>query len=406
MIETLELKILEELTPIKITEHAFEKSNYIAKRIIELAKTPLEIGWYFSDNPVKVGERPNIVLRDAYIGYNQLVEPDFCEIKGKRRNFKEIVVENNEIIVGWGHSHANMGTFYSGTDVGNIRNRVKQWGKYTNIIADVNISNDSIIEPKIIDGKNGFELIVGDNEYKIHSKFFDEHKLEILKKYGYEITTPKEFDIGFFYGMTFNAKGSEPHCVIVYKNKKEIKVKEYIGYEIVNDDKKRIIDKNQIDKHIILETDKVRRLYQYKMNNDLEREKNQFISTLEKAYKVLEKIDSKKDDEDYFSSNNKSIKLLNEKIKLIKSIRDKYQNTNLDLAENLKEGSSEDIKYITDRLNDFMDKFPIKKFKEKEKIVYKIIKEKYDNELIPTYGTEKIIKEYHKNTKQLIDLIE
>ena len=47
---SIESRIREELSPIKITSYAYEKANYIAGRVCQLAGTPLEVAFYLLDN--------------------------------------------------------------------------------------------------------------------------------------------------------------------------------------------------------------------------------------------------------------------------------------------------------------------------------------------------------------------
>ncbi len=120
---SIEAIVREALTPIKITSQAFEESNYTAKRMCDLSNRGLEIYFYLTGTP-KEGVRPanTIPIIDGiYIAEEQVVTGVTCDIPTQycERNFGAIRNANKRLL-GWGHSHAFMNTFYSGTDVQEI----------------------------------------------------------------------------------------------------------------------------------------------------------------------------------------------------------------------------------------------------------------------------------------------
>jgi len=107
----VENAVRDYLSPIKITKDAFNKANIISQRVCALANKPLEIGFYLIDDSL-IGREPNITINDIYIGKEQNVRYEHCDITpiGKYNSIKDIKSMNKRI-VGWGHSHGHMDTF-------------------------------------------------------------------------------------------------------------------------------------------------------------------------------------------------------------------------------------------------------------------------------------------------------
>ena len=97
----------ENLFTLKISEFAYEKVKMVVKSAFEALNHAVESYWLFlGDN----------IIRDIIIPY-QHVSHAFVEVDGINiLNLKKQIKESNLEILGWGHSHADFGVFFSGTD--------------------------------------------------------------------------------------------------------------------------------------------------------------------------------------------------------------------------------------------------------------------------------------------------
>lgn len=169
--KTIENRIREELSPIKITSYAYEKANYIARRVCQLAGTPLEVAFYLLDDSL-IGREPDITIRDVYIGHDQVIKNNHCDItpQGKRLSFNDVKSQGKRI-VGWPHSHGEFDIYFSGEDYQTMQNHLETWG----ISKDIEIS--------------GFDL---NNSLKFFSAFVVNDKNDD-PAYGIMINKPRYF---------------------------------------------------------------------------------------------------------------------------------------------------------------------------------------------------------------------
>ena len=114
----------ENLLTLKISEFAFKKVKIIIKSAFEALNHAVESYWLF------LGDK---FIQDIIIPY-QHVSYAFVEVDGINiLNLKKIIVESNLEILGWGHSHADFGVFFSGTDWRNQKRVFNETSNYVNI---------------------------------------------------------------------------------------------------------------------------------------------------------------------------------------------------------------------------------------------------------------------------------
>ncbi|HLC64853.1 MAG TPA: Mov34/MPN/PAD-1 family protein [Candidatus Nanoarchaeia archaeon] len=116
---------------IRISRYSLDKSEYIARRVSELTSHAgknrhYEIGMLMLDD---AGREDGITIRDVIIGHEQIVQPLHCDITplGTKGSFDE-TKKDNEQIVGWCHSHANIETFFSSEDDDTMADLSAMWG--------------------------------------------------------------------------------------------------------------------------------------------------------------------------------------------------------------------------------------------------------------------------------------
>ncbi len=260
---SIEDTIRKELSPIKITSYAYEKANYIARRVCELAGTPLEVAFYLLDDSL-VNRQPDITIRDVIIGHEQVVRPLHCEITpmGKLKSFKEVKSQGKRI-VGFGHSHANISNFYSSEDVDTILSHVNDWGIKKELEEIIDLTQEENELTYYFDGENrGLKLTLNGQTYTIQSTMFDDHSEEYNQNQKFVLLQKQQLTIPFFYGMTFNAANERPYCVIAYiHNGRAEQFSEGITYKIVPPRKHRELDKEKIDAELILRVRKLNNIF-------------------------------------------------------------------------------------------------------------------------------------------------
>lgn len=109
---------------LSITNEAYNKANLIARRMFKI-NGDNEIYLHLTNSKNKK-EQEDFTSRDVYIPNEQTVTPVTCALKspqGKIRDYQEIM-QNEEYVSGWAHSHARMQTFHSGTDKNNLLTEV------------------------------------------------------------------------------------------------------------------------------------------------------------------------------------------------------------------------------------------------------------------------------------------
>ncbi len=112
----------ENLLTLKISEFAYKKVKTVVKSAFEALNHAVESYWlFFGDN----------IIQDIIIPY-QHVSHAFVEVDGINiLNLKKIIKESNLEILGWGHSHADFGVFFSTTD---WRNQERVFNETSNYV--------------------------------------------------------------------------------------------------------------------------------------------------------------------------------------------------------------------------------------------------------------------------------
>ncbi len=200
-------KLRKSIEPIKITKYALDKSNYIAKRINELANEYLEIGLLLLDDPKKQ-EKEGVVVRDVYIMHDQQVTDIHFHMTGAGEitSLRDIYNNLKKKPVGLGHSHIG-GVFFSPEDKGSLKDILRD-----GIYNEINIED------------------FGEIRYSL--------------------------------SMVFNANNSPPHIGISYPsaedrsaiNVNNFRLIEYLGHNVIkteqelSDGEKKILDQQILEK--------------------------------------------------------------------------------------------------------------------------------------------------------------
>jgi hypothetical protein len=101
---------LEDLKTLKISRYAFDKMLYTLRQAFKVKGSAVESYWLLvGDTYVKDILIPE---QSASHGYVSVSERGILKIS-------KLIQENQIKIMGWGHSHADFGVFFSGTDRGN-----------------------------------------------------------------------------------------------------------------------------------------------------------------------------------------------------------------------------------------------------------------------------------------------
>lgn len=192
--------------PVKITTDAKRKANYISKRVCEIAKEPLEVGFYLVDTKPNELER---VVRDIYIGPEQTVTKKSCKIDGlgKQLAYDEIVIQKKMRIIGWGHSHAFMGNFFSDEDLETTLNEMDNFG-ITNKVKMWVPDNELKLFPTTESEPGHVKFVINKRDYIIDIGCGLKKDVAILSE--------RELPITYVVGLTFNALGREPYCALGY----------------------------------------------------------------------------------------------------------------------------------------------------------------------------------------------
>ncbi|MHA1648072.1 MAG: hypothetical protein ACTSVL_10910 [Promethearchaeota archaeon] len=126
----------ENLLTLKISEFAFKKVKIVVKSAFKAQNHAVESYWLFlGDNFIK----------DIIIPY-QHVSHAFVEVDGINiLNLKNEIKESNLDILGWGHSHADFGVFFSDTDWRNQERVFNETSNYVIIKRKNNKADSEII---------------------------------------------------------------------------------------------------------------------------------------------------------------------------------------------------------------------------------------------------------------------
>ncbi len=124
--------VRQETSTIKITQEAWDKSQYIAQRFGELTRHVLNDSVPYEVSFFLIGHKTNgePIITDVYIGHEQEVRHDHCEITGfgAIRSHHDIKDRLRKEIIGWAHSHGNISNEFSHEDKSRLRDILNSWG--------------------------------------------------------------------------------------------------------------------------------------------------------------------------------------------------------------------------------------------------------------------------------------
>ena len=200
--------IKQTLGNIKITSEAFEKANYVSRRISELAGEKLELYFYLTNFHEKQ-EKGDIAVRDIFIAHKQKVYPNLVETHDTVTSQNIIINSLDQDIIGWGHSHGNHSNFHS------------------------DIDNEST---------NGTLAIHG-IEYQFD--FENNQDMPHLNR--------GRDKIYYTFSMVFNARNETPYCVLAYSLErfKSGKLIKEVPFEIIEEKNNIPFEKVDIDKQLL-----------------------------------------------------------------------------------------------------------------------------------------------------------
>jgi hypothetical protein len=110
-----------------LSEKAYQKSQYVCERVIQLCNQDNEIGWLYSGTVKKIqqqGQRSavHIIAEDIVLAENQKIRFSSYGINGSEQTvIQETLFEKNKRIVGIGHSHCTFNIFHSSIDISNLK---------------------------------------------------------------------------------------------------------------------------------------------------------------------------------------------------------------------------------------------------------------------------------------------
>jgi proteasome lid subunit RPN8/RPN11 len=112
-----EIQEIPNPAEIRITQEAYEKAWKISRRAVEACNSSTEVYFHTLD---RIGSQ-DATIRDIYVAHQIASGGECSPIPEKEsEDFEEIRKQGNKII-GWAHSHGDIGTFHSGTDNHNLR---------------------------------------------------------------------------------------------------------------------------------------------------------------------------------------------------------------------------------------------------------------------------------------------
>jgi hypothetical protein len=114
-IDPVSISSLTDLFTLKITDYAFDRAMYIVQTAFEIAKNPVESYWFY----VGKDDRPNLI-EDVIVPHQSIshafVSVSISEILEMQPEIRKQLRVHQWRVLGWGHSHADFGVFFSGTD--------------------------------------------------------------------------------------------------------------------------------------------------------------------------------------------------------------------------------------------------------------------------------------------------
>ncbi len=256
--ESLEDMIVSELSPIRITRSAFDKANYISKRVCEVSGKALEIGFLMTGSMLNP-EDTHLTITDMNAAVEQNVQNLRCEItpEGTMTAFEDSITSGKRII-GWGHSHAKASPYYTEDDDNTIKQCVQRWGLRRRIICplDLDVEKDYSLQPHSENGINGLLIGVRGTQLFVYGKEDDIFR-ELQQDKGLGLA--EVVLIKYFYGMTFNALGDTPYNVVAYISDGQIGlIKNRIDSLVIDDGHSADFDKVEIDRQMVRDVIEIR----------------------------------------------------------------------------------------------------------------------------------------------------
>jgi len=236
----LEKEIIDYLGPIKITQEALDKGNAIAKQACQLAHNQglgsLEV-YLFNLNFIDRQEEGDIAIRDFYIAQKQKVSGASCEVGIDGKIFSRDDAWDNlgMRIIGWSHSHGDLGSFVSGTDRHNIENVVRFKGIRGKIATG---QEQSYINSGLF--KTG-SLFLGEDEYGLSTAGeYQQLVAMFLNRFPIILKKNVQKDIQWTGSFVFNSRNHCPTSFLAYEIDGEVEV--VVDYSV-----QIIIEENGID---------------------------------------------------------------------------------------------------------------------------------------------------------------
>ncbi len=272
---TIESIVRENLTPIQITRYAFDKANYVSKRMRDyckpLSKPTYELTFYL------IGENETekaMVIDDIFIAHDQNVSSESCSFSesGDLKSYPAIYNAGKNII-GWGHSHGDFGIFFSRKD----------WEAMNGLLFTTNArlqkSSSNRYKPEIVDhdGKKCIK-IGGDHEYTLLTSA--EHD---ISEFDISAADIQDIDLRYMYAMVFNANMTDPYTLLGYRIGKENHYLEHIGAKII-EERGGKLDRKAIDGELEERVVQLRKL-KPKLDEKLNEEYNRIMGSMKSVAK-------------------------------------------------------------------------------------------------------------------------
>lgn len=214
----------EEFCSTTIINHVLDKCRYMAKKVCQFGRTPLEL-YMFLTTKLEDYRNDDNVIRDVYIAKKQDVTSVTCDVSGIGEYQSEFDIKKNlkSKIMGWVHSHGHNSLFHSSRDNYNIEEFVHSYG----IKKNVELFND---------GNRRFDMDFYYSPSLVINANSKNHYLEVVVKY------PQFTGKGIEYKTYINQKCK---LNIIDSNEKSKFDKELVDALILNNvlyNKKKLVD--------------------------------------------------------------------------------------------------------------------------------------------------------------------
>ncbi len=258
---TLDKKIESMISPIRITSRAKMKSELIARRVkaicSSLSLPTYEIGFLMLATKEEAKKnRP--LISDVYIAHDQEAYPDYCIISGDGLITSMRDIKNNlrMRVVGWGHSHGDISTFFSKRD----RKTFNYFLEDNKMFLDVEMQEtEKEDDVRFVKHKGKTYLQVEPNKQKmVRSSFFDKFDLKKVKNHPLTVMSYGSAEVQYTYGMVFNADNDRPFTVIGYSKGNGITLIENVPFEEIEEEQVPCIKTEDIDQQIKSRVNQIR----------------------------------------------------------------------------------------------------------------------------------------------------